>query len=297
MTSNTLEEPMSLANPNDDSEDQVEDEEEVNQVEEQEGQDKGDEEGEHEQYSARVQKRINELVGRAKSAEEQNNRLSQEKNDAYNYARGLMAEQQQSQNRNKTLEQGYVAELNQRLGAEGASLKDQLKSAYEGGDYDKVAEVTSMIAELGAQKVKAKSLSPANRPPPSQEAPQQMQQPQQSRPDPQALDWAGRNPWFGRDSVMTGAAQAVDHELVSRGIDPSSEFYYQEIDRIMRDEFPHKFDKSRPMTQSVAGVNRNPTSSKNKKITLTDSERGVARRLGVSDEQYMKSKSALQRNA
>ena len=191
-----------------------------------------------------------------------------------------MAEQQQSQNRNKTLEQGYVAELNQRLGAEGASLKDQLKSAYEGGDYDKVAEVTSMIAELGAQKVKAKSLSPANRPPPSQEAPQQMQQPQQSRPDPQALDWAGRNPWF-----------------VSRGIDPSSEFYYQEIDRIMRDEFPHKFDKSRPMTQSVAGVNRNPTNSKNKKITLTDSERGVARRLGVSDEQYMKSKSALQRNA
>jgi hypothetical protein len=293
MTLNTLEEPMSLVNPNDDSEDQVEDEEEVNEAEEQEGQDKG----EHEQYSARVQKRINELVSRAKSAEEQNERLSAEKNDAYNYARGLMAEQQQSQTRNKTLEQGYVAELNQRLGAEEGSLKDQLKSAYEGGDYDKVAEVTSKIAELGAQKVKARSLSSATQPYYSKEAPQQMRQPQQSRPDPQALDWAGRNPWFGRDSVMTGAAQAVDHELVSRGIDPSSEFYYQEIDRIMRDEFPHKFDKSRPMTQSVAGVNRNPTSSKNKKMTLTDSERGVARRLGVSDEQYMKSKSALQRNA
>ena len=96
---------------------------------------------------------------------------------------------------------------------------------------------------------------------------------------------------------MTGAAQAIDHELVSRGVDPSSEYYYQEIDRRMREEFPHKFDKSKPMTQSVAGVSRSPTNSKNKKMTLTDSERGVARRLGVSDEQYMKSKSALQRNA
>lgn len=284
---------MSLANPNDDSEDQVEDQEEANEAEEQEVQEEGDDE--HEQYSARVQKRINELVGRAKTAEERNQRLSQEKDDAYNYARGLMAEQQQSQTRNKTLEQGYVAELNQRLGAEEGSLKDQLKAAYEGGDYDKVAEVTSLIADVSAQKARAKSLAPVNRaPPPTQEAPQQ---PQQSRPDPQALDWAGRNPWFGRDSVMTGAAQAVDHELVSRGVDPSSEYYYQEIDRIMREEFPHKFDKSRTMTQSVAGVSRNPTSSKNKKITLSDSERGVARRLGVSDEQYMKSKSALQRNA
>jgi len=284
---------MSLANPNDESEDQVEDQEEANEAEEQEAQEGGDDE--HEQYSARVQKRINELVGRAKTAEERNQRLSQEKEDAYNYARGLIAEQQQSQTRIKTVEQGYVAELNQRLGAEEVSLKDQLKSAYEGGDYDKVAEITSLIADVSAQKARAKSLAPVNRAPPlTQEVPQQVQQ---SRPDPQALDWAGRNPWFGRDSAMTGAAQAIDHELVSRGVDPSSEYYYQEIDRRMREEFPHKFDKSKPMTQSVAGVNRSPTNSKNKKMTLTDSERGVARRLGVSDEQYMKSKSALQRNA
>jgi len=96
---------------------------------------------------------------------------------------------------------------------------------------------------------------------------------------------------------MTGAAQAVDHDLVSRGVDPTSDFYYQEIDRIMREEFPHKFsDKSNGMSQSVAGVNRNPSNSK-KKATLSEGERRVARRLGVTDEAYLKSKIALQRNA
>jgi hypothetical protein len=279
------------------SEDQNE-EQNVNneEVVEQEADDSSDDsEGEHEQYSARVQKRINELVARAKTAEERNNKLSQEAQDAYNYARGLVAQTEHMQARMQTVDQGYVAELNNRLTTQEQALRDQLKDAYEDSDYGRVADLTAKISEVSAEKIRAKSLSTPSPRQTQQQPRQQAYQP--SQPDPKAVHWAQRNPWFGRDAVMTGAAQAVDHDLVSRGIDPTSDFYYQEIDRIMREEFPNKFsDKSNGMSQSVAGVNRNPSNSK-KKATLSEGERRVARRLGVTDEAYLKSKIALQRNA
>lgn len=266
------------------------------EVVEQEADDSSDDsEGEHEQYSARVQKRINELVARAKTAEERNNKLSQEAQDAYNYARGLITHTEQMQARMQTVDRGYVAELNNRLTTQEQALRDQLKDAYEDSDYGRVADLTAKISEVSAEKIRAKSLSTPSPRQAQQQPRQQAYQP--SQPDPKAVQWAQKNPWFGRDAVMTGAAQAVDHDLVSRGIDPTSDFYYQEIDRIMREEFPNKFsDKTNGMSQSVAGVNRNPSNSK-KKATLSESERRVARRLGVTDEAYLKSKTALQRNA
>jgi len=284
---------MSFVESEDQNEEQNVNDEEV--VEQEADDSSDDSEGEHEQYSARVQKRINELVARAKTAEERNNKLSQEAQDAYNYARGLVAQTEHMQARMQTVDQGYVAELNNRLTTQEQALRDQLKDAYEDSDYAKVADLTAKISEVSAEKIRAKSLS---RPSPREAQQQPRQQAYQpSQPDPKAVQWAQRNPWFGRDAVMTGAAQAVDHDLVSRGIDPTSDFYYQEIDRIMREEFPNKFsDKSNGMSQSVAGVNRNPSNSK-KKATLSEGERRVARRLGVTDEAYLKSKIALQRNA
>lgn len=284
---------MSFVESEDQNEEQNMNDEEV--VEQEADDSSDDSEGEHEQYSARVQKRINELVARAKTAEERNQRLSQEAQDAYNYARGLMAQTEQMQARMQTVDQGYVAELNNRLTTQEQALRDQLKDAYEDSDYAKVADLTAKISEVSAEKIRAKSLSTPSPKQAQQQFRQQAYQP--SQPDPKAVQWAQKNPWFGRDAVMTGAAQAVDHDLVSRGVDPTSDFYYQEIDRIMREEFPHKFsDKSNGMSQSVAGVNRNPSNSK-KKATLSEGERRVARRLGVTDEAYLKSKIALQRNA
>ena len=284
---------MSFVESEDQNEEQNVNDEEV--VEQEADDSSDDSEGEHEQYSARVQKRINELVARAKTAEERNNKLSQEAHDAYNYARGLMAQTEQMQARMQTVDQGYVAELNNRLTTQEQALRDQLKDAYEDSDYAKVADLTAKISEVSAEKIRAKSLSTRSSKQAQQQPRQQAYQP--SQPDPKAVQWAQKNQWFGRDAVMTGAAQAVDHDLVSRGVDPTSDFYYQEIDRIMREEFPHKFsDKSNGMSQSVAGVNRNPSNSK-KKATLSEGERRVARRLGVTDEAYLKSKIALQRNA
>ena len=52
--------------------------------------------------------------------------------------------------------------------------------------------------------------------------------------------------------VMTGA-QGLHQQLVgSEGYDPTSDEYYAEIDKRMRDSFPNKFQDKRQNAQAVA---------------------------------------------
>jgi len=65
---------------------------------------------------------------------------------------------------------------------------------------------------------------------------------QTAQVDPKAEDWAARNSWFGQDSAMTYTAFDLHKKLVEEeGIDPKSDEYYEEIDKRIRLEFPHKF--------------------------------------------------------
>jgi len=78
------------------------------------------------------------------------------------------------------------------------------------------------------------------------DAPMPRQQPifQQAapEPDPAAEDWASKNEWFGQDETMTLAAFNIHRKLVEEeGFDPSDTMYYDEIDKRIRVEFPHKF--------------------------------------------------------
>ena len=80
-------------------------------------------------------------------------------------------------------------------------------------------------------------------------APQQPQQPQmapqgqprQAEPDRKAVAWADRNEWFGKDKGMTFTAMAFHEELINQeGFDGKSDEYYNELDKRIQKEFPHK---------------------------------------------------------
>ena len=116
-----------------------------------------------------------------------------------------------------------------------------------------------------------------------------------ARPDPKAESWAQRNDWFGEDSAMTYAAFGIHKELVEQeGIDPKSDEYYDTLDRRMKEEFPHKFkdgSQSKRPAQTVASVNRssgNSGRSSGTKVRLTQRQVAMAKKLGVSLEQYAK---------
>jgi hypothetical protein len=124
--------------------------------------------------------------------------------------------------------------------------------------------------------------------------PQQTRQPAQS--DPKAEEWAAKNPWFGNDSAMTYTAFDLHKKLVEEeGFDPKSDEYYAEVDKRIRLEFPHKFDKVEDNTterakpaQNVASARRSASTKGRKTVKLTPSQVAIAKRLGVPLEEYAK---------
>ena len=119
--------------------------------------------------------------------------------------------------------------------------------------------------------------------------PQQPQKPQVSQ---RALDWANENTWFNKDSKMTSYAFGIHEELVKKGVVGDSEEYYKEIDREMRKVFPDKFDdviEDEETQQSQTGNVVAPTKRSAKKprtVRLTSTQVNLARRLGLTKEQY-----------
>ena len=113
--------------------------------------------------------------------------------------------------------------------------------------------------------------------------------------DPEAESWAEKNQWFGQDEIMTLAAFNIHQKLIEEeGFDPSDLMYYDEIDKRMRTEFPHKFSnggavKSKArMQQTVAPAGRSDGSRGKRQVRLTKSEVEMARRLNVPLQEYAK---------
>ena len=118
--------------------------------------------------------------------------------------------------------------------------------------------------------------------------------------DPKAVEWASKNSWFGTDNIMTSAALMIDNELKEEGYDPSDDDFYNKVDEVLRQRYPHKFadstaenqtprlqDTSSNSAQVVAGASRTPKTSKAKnKVKLTQEDLRLADKWGISIEKY-----------
>ena len=135
------------------------------------------------------------------------------------------------------------------------------------GDSEKMAEAQDVMAKLAIEKErlriqKARAEQEVQQPQPEQ-TPQRQQAPKVEDLDPKLQTWMKSNTWFGSDMVMTGATQGLHQQLVgSEGYDPTSDEYYAEIDKRMRDSFPNKFQDKRQNAQAVAPCNVQWTVSK-----------------------------------
>ena len=243
-------------------------------------------------YSEGVQKRIKQLkfeYHEERRAKEEAARLQEE---ALKYAQQV---QQENQRLIKTLEDGEGVLVNQAKGRVAAELdkaKAAYKAAYETGDPDALIEAQEKLTMLQNEKVRYENYRPQPRP---QQAPQpQYQQPtpQPNRPSDRALKWAQRNDWFEKDSEMTGYAYGLHEKLVKSGVAPDTEEYYNQIDNAVRRVFPDRFDdvsfeETAPQRQAgnvVAPAAR--SGKKPRKVQLTSTQVSLAKRLGLSNEQY-----------
>jgi hypothetical protein len=251
---------------------------------------KVDKKDEVQEYSEGVQKRIAKLTRKMREAERQ-------KEEAIAFAEATNKQKNELEGRLSKLDKSYTSEFESRVKNSMVAAKQALKNAIEAQDIEgqvkaqeQIASLTMDAARLNAMKVAAES-----KPKEVNVTPQQTRQPTQS--DPMAEAWASENPWFGNDSAMTYTAFDIHKQLVEKeGFDPKSREYYAEVDKRIRVEFPHKFDKIEDNTtertkpvQNVASAKRSASTSKGRKtVKLTPSQVAIAKRLGVPLEEYAK---------
>jgi hypothetical protein len=247
-----------------------------------------------ENYSKGVQKRIATLTKKMREQE----RAAQ---SAYEYAKNLQAENENLKTNTNHLNQSYYGEAENRLKSQRAQANTVLKSAYQDQDWDKVTKAQEILDKITVEESKlATNRMQIEREPVYQNVPQQQmqQQPIQAptpQADPEAESWAQKNEWFGQDEIMTLAAFNIHQKLIEEeGFDPSDTMYYDEIDKRIRTEFPHKFSdggavKSKAkMQQTVAPAGRSDSSGRKRQVRLTKSEVEMARRLNVPVQEYAK---------
>ena len=253
-----------------------------------------------EKYSKNVQKRFDEYayqLGESRRREE----------EAIKIAQVLKSERDKVQEELSKLNTGYVGAEGGRIESSMEAAKAKLKKAMDDQDSEAMAAANLELGKLGADQARYEQLKAqqeALAKAPKQEKEVEIPKAQEQAPvkDPKAEAWAVENDWFGRDKVMTNVAYAIHEDLVNQGVDPRTDYYYTEIDKRMRENLPHKFQQdsspeepaAQQPVQTVASANRNRGTGRNV-VKLSSSEAAIAKRLGLSNEQYASDKLKLQR--
>ena len=254
-----------------------------------------------ENYSKDVQRRIAKLTGKWREAQRQ-------RDEAIEFARLQKLKAESLNKKYSSLETSSMKDRQSKIQSLLDAQKAKLLQAREAGDVSAEVDIQKEISRLGYEEVRLQELSQIAE---EQKAIkdetviptyQPRQQEAVREVDPKAESWASNNRWFGSDKAMTYTAFDLHKTLVDEeGYDPKSDEYYAEIDKRMRVEFPHKFDnnndtnikgESTKPTQTVASATRSVKQSR-KTISLTPSEVAIAKKLGVSLEDYAKQKKYM----
>jgi len=243
------------------------------------------------EISEGVQKRISKLTARMREAERR-------EQAALEYAKGL---QNQTQNLQQKLVQTDYSRLNEaktRLETQQTQLRQIIAKAREENDINTELEAQERLSELGGEQRQVAGWLQTQQEAAQQQSYQQAQPAQapvqqRAQPNPQAEDWAEKNPWFGQDRVMTYAAWGIHQTLIEQeGVDPNSEEYYTELDKRVRDTFPSKFKEETRQQRSAPAVapaaRSSGINSARRTVRLSPSQVAIAKKLGVPLEEYAK---------
>ena len=246
-----------------------------------------------EKYSEGVQKRIKQLKFEFHEERRRKEEAARLQDEALRYAEQMQEENEQLR---KTLEEGEGVLVNQakgRVTAEIDKAKIAYKTAYESGDPDALIEAQAKLSELQVEKSRYDNYKPRPRPEPEPEPLYEQENIEPPRPSEMGMKWAEKNTWFQNDPEMTGYAFGVHEKLIKSGVAPDTEEYYSKIDDAVRRVCPDQFDdgpiieESAPQRQTgnvVAPAAR--SGKKPRKVQLTSTQVSLAKRLGLSNEQY-----------
>ena len=266
-----------------------------------------------EEYSEKVKKRLGQMKKvwhderRAKEA------VSREKDEALKFAQAQMDENRKLKQRLGTGEKAYIQEITKSANTDLASAKDRLRQAYDSGDSEKITDAQEALTDAKLRLKDYERFQPSlQRQELGVQPIQQDQASQVSQPalDPKAKAWQDNNTWFGVDEEMTALALGLHAKLERSGVDLRSDGYYSQIDSTMRKRFPEYFnseDDKEELIQTREAEKPSRTKPANvvapvtrgtapRQVRLTSSQVALAKKLGISNEQYAREIMKLENN-
>jgi hypothetical protein len=224
-------------------------------------------------------------------------RAYREQQEALTAAQRLVEENRRLKERLSKGEEALASSFKVAAETDLAMAKREYKEAYDAGDADKMVEAQQKIAEATMRADKANNFKPT----PLQEEEftvQTQQELQAPRRDPKAAAWQERNGWFGQDEEMTSLALGLHEKLVKQnGIAyATTDEYYKRIDETMRKRFPEYFEEEKDETPVETQQRTKPStvvapatrSTSSKKVRLTQTQVAIAKKLGLTPEQYVR---------
>lgn len=220
-----------------------------------------------------------------------------EREEAVRAAQQLFEENRTLKKNLHTGEQAFVDTTKVAAERELEAAKREFKEAYDSGDSDRLTEAQEKVFEAKLKLKQVESYRPQYQEDTRQTEKKGVDKADSDgwsvtpvedaapKVDPKAAAWQKRNSWFGENRVMTSMAFGLHEDLVSEGVDPTSDEYYSRIDKEMRRRFPENFEGSERKKPATVVASAKRTTAP-RKVVLTASQVSLAKRLGITPEQY-----------
>jgi hypothetical protein len=247
-------------------------------------------------YSERVKQRMAQLKKvwhderRAKEA------ADRERQEAIKFAQQIAEENKRLKTTLTSGEETYIQTLKNSLEQQLDSAKRDYREAYNAGETDQIIDAQQRMNDAQMRLSQAQQYEPRFKntlQEPENPVYIQQNQNQSFKPDNKALAWQEKNEWFGQDEEMTSLALGLHEKLVRSGISPSSDEYYRRIDSTMQKRFPENFgdatlDEETPAQRTKPSTVVAPAtrSTAPKKVRLTKTQVALAKKFGLTPEQY-----------
>jgi hypothetical protein len=260
------------------------------------------EEDELEEYSEGVKARLKQMKKVWHDERREKDQALREQQEAIAYAKQMMEENRALKSRLSTGEQHFIDTYKTAAELELDNAKRDYKEAYDQGDSDRLLEAQEKLSQAQFKIQKAKEFVPSRQP---EEVDVQPATNTVPRPDQRAIAWQERNEWFGKDEEMTSLALGLHQKLVAQyGTSyPSTDEYWKKVDDTMRRRFPENFgegqeeeapQKAQRPTRPAPVVASADRSTPSKKVRLKQSQVLIAKKLGLTPEQYVKEMMKLE---
>jgi len=251
-----------------------------------------------EDYSDKVKQRLKQMKKVWHDERREKERAMREQQEAIRMAQKALEENKKLKANLSHGEQTLAETYKREAELEVAAAERAYKEAHESGDSDALIEAQKKFNSATYKLQQAQTFKPRSLQENEVAVQTESEQVNVPAPDAKTAAWQEQNTWFGTDQEMTALAlglhQKLEREHGAQFIGTNE--YWQSIDNTMQRRFPEYFgeettggggrptksaEKKPATVVAPASRSRSP-----KKIVLKRSQVEIARKLGLTPEQY-----------